>query len=80
VAGDRLRLVLDDEHRVAHDPRVEGPLQRRHRRFVEATEPLGQVADLRRPVHRGAGEIADATYPDDYAATDLAFISRGPMF
>jgi hypothetical protein len=41
---------------------------------------IGQVADPRRLVHRGAGHIPYATRPDDYAATVLAFISRGPMF
>jgi pimeloyl-ACP methyl ester carboxylesterase len=54
--------------------------QRRHGRLVEATDPFGEVADLRRLVDRGAGHIPYATHPDDYAATVLAFISRGPMF
>jgi hypothetical protein len=31
-------------------------------------------------VYRGAGHIPDATHPDDYVATVLAFMSRGPMF
>jgi pimeloyl-ACP methyl ester carboxylesterase len=31
-------------------------------------------------VYRGAGHTPYATHPDDYAATVLAFISRGPMF
>jgi len=39
-----------------------------------------RVADLRRFVYRGAGHIPYATHPDDYVATVLAFISRGPMF
>jgi hypothetical protein len=54
--------------------------QRRHRRLVEAADPFGQVADLRRLVDRGAGHIPYATHPDDYAATALACIMRGPMF
>jgi hypothetical protein len=30
--------------------------------------------------YRGAGHIPYAVYPDDYAASVLSFISRGPMF
>ena len=54
--------------------------QRRQRRLVEAADPAGQVADLRRLVYRGAGDLPYSTHPDDYAATVLAFISHGPMF
>ena len=49
-------------------------------RLVEAADLFSQVADLRRFVHRGADHIPYATHPDDYLATVLAFISRGPMF
>jgi hypothetical protein len=54
--------------------------QRRHRRLVEAADLFSQVADLRRFVYRGAGHIPYATHRDDYVATVLAFVSRGPMF
>jgi hypothetical protein len=47
---------------------------------AEVDDPVGQVADPRRSVYLGPGDIPYATHPVDYAATLLAFISRGPMF
>jgi hypothetical protein len=41
---------------------------------------FGQVADLRRLVYGGVGDIPRATNPYVYVATTPAFISRGTMF
>jgi hypothetical protein len=54
--------------------------QRRDGRLAETAHPFGQVADPRRLVYCGAGHIPCASRPDDDAATDLACVSRGPMF
>ena len=72
VRHNRL-VVLDDDDRFA---RVD---------LDDVEQLLGlldivQVANLRRLVYLGASHIPYATHVDDYVATALAFISRGPMF
>ena len=77
VRHDRLagfdRLVEQTEHLLDLDHRHPG------RRPGESTDLLGQAADQRRVVHRGAGHIPYATLSVGYTVTILAFV-RGPMF